>query len=143
MITQIFLVCLQNVNKYEEDHKNGCKSQGKVKYMLVVWIGSYFIAWIKSDNQKNLTCPMLFLYDRGLDTHGDMTTFPTDLFRRQFDKELRKHIRPPTKKHVGRRQRVSKAIWTTFQVFQEQLAVQHGLPQEVSVVRGTEQLVVR
>jgi len=57
--------------------------------------------------------------------------FPKAVFEHQLDKALRKHVRPPTKKHLGRRPRISIPIMTTVEVLQDQLSLERGLPMEI------------
>lgn len=56
---------------------------------------------------------------------------PRAVFNHMLDKSLAKHVRPPTKKHRGKKLRQSKPILTTAGIWQEQLSASKGLPTEV------------
>lgn len=59
-------------------------------------------------------------------------TLPRAVFAHMLNKSLGKHVRPPTKKHRGKKLRESKPIMTTMDIWQEQFATNKGLPMEVS-----------
>ncbi|KAL1519437.1 hypothetical protein AB1Y20_022959 [Prymnesium parvum] len=52
-------------------------------------------------------------------TNEAVVMFPKAVFEHQLDKALRKHVRPPTKKHLGRRPRISTPIMTTVEIVEK------------------------
>lgn len=64
---------------------------------------------------------------------SDIVTFPKAVLVHMLNKQITKHVRPPTKKHRGKRLREAKPLLTTASVWQEQLSIANGLPWEVSV----------
>lgn len=57
---------------------------------------------------------------------------PRAVFTHMLNKALAKHVRPPTKRHRGKKLRQSKPIMTTADIWQEQLSTSKGLPLEVT-----------
>jgi hypothetical protein len=55
---------------------------------------------------------------------------PQSIFRHQLDSQLAKHVRPPTRRDLGKKVRTLKPFSTTAEVIQEQLSVAKGLPPE-------------
>mmetsp|Transcript_18478 Transcript_18478/g.46278 ORF Transcript_18478/g.46278 Transcript_18478/m.46278 type:complete len:117 (+) Transcript_18478:27-377(+) len=61
-----------------------------------------------------------------------MVQLPQSVFEHMLNKNIIKHVRPPTKRHRGKRLRQSKPILTTESTWQSQLSMEiKGLPQEV------------
>lgn len=60
---------------------------------------------------------------------------PKALFTHMLEKQLAKHVRPPTKKHRGTKMRQSKPVLTCMEVWQEQLSMTHNLPAMVSAIK--------
>lgn len=57
-----------------------------------------------------------------------MIEVPKALFTHLLEKQLTKHVRPPTKRHRGKKLRQSKPVLTCVDVWQEQLSMTHNLP---------------
>ena len=74
-----------------------------------------------------------------------MAQVPVTVFSHQLNKQLVKHVRPPTKKSLGKHVRRLKPIVTTREVVDDQLSVARGLPplSEVSILKDktTKELV--
>ena len=68
---------------------------------------------------------------------------PTEVFRHQLRRALIKHVRPPSKKDLGKKLRKFKPISTTRPVVDEMLSTSTGLP-ETDLASGMhEQLALR
>lgn len=63
----------------------------------------------------------------------EMVEVPKALFTHLLERQLAKHVRPPTRKHRGKKVRQSKPVFTTMEVWQEQLSMDKNLPAMVSV----------
>ena len=60
----------------------------------------------------------------------EMSEIPTEVFRHGLATEMTKHVRPPTKKDLGKKVRELKPIPTTRSVADELLSTANGLPAE-------------
>ena len=67
----------------------------------------------------------------------DMSQVPTEVFRHQLRRALIKHVRPPSKKDLGKKLRKFKPISTTRPVVDEMLSTSTGLP-ETDLASGIE-----
>lgn len=54
------------------------------------------------------------------------------MFQHILDKQIAKHVRPPTKKHRGKRLRQSKPVITTAATWMRELSIEKGLPMEIT-----------
>ena len=57
-----------------------------------------------------------------------MVQIPMAVFRHQMDMMMAKHVRPQTKKDLGKHMRKLKPIITTREVLEDQLSMARGLP---------------
>ena len=71
---------------------------------------------------------------------GLKVQIPQALFENMIDKALSKHVRPPTKKHLGTQMRKGKPVWTPRTLFDAQFPTALGSSEEVSPSRARSHL---
>ena len=57
-------------------------------------------------------------------------SFPKAVFENMMDEQLAKAIKPPAKKHLGRRLREVPPFLTALEVLQDQVSTARGLPEQ-------------
>ncbi|KAL1514466.1 hypothetical protein AB1Y20_003565 [Prymnesium parvum] len=62
---------------------------------------------------------------------GDTVSLPLAIFQHQLDKQMIKHVRPPTKRDAGRNLRKTKPIPTTEEIWEELICQKNGLPEGI------------
>ena len=70
-------------------------------------------------------------------TGKDKVQFSVKVFEGYLNKQLKKTIRPPGKKHLGVNLRRADPIPTTLSIIQEQLSTERGLPEEIPAKDAT------
>ena len=60
----------------------------------------------------------------------EMAEVPAEVFRHGLSTQIIKHVRPPTRRDLGKKIRKLKPIATTRRIFDEMLSVAKGMPEE-------------
>ena len=60
----------------------------------------------------------------------DCASIPQDVFRHVLERQLVKHIRPPTRRDLGTKLTSIKPFSTSLEVVQEQLEIAKALPED-------------
>ena len=65
--------------------------------------------------------------------YADLFSFPLAVFRNTMSKAVSKAVKPPAKKHLGKKLRVVSPFVTAKELVQEQFSTALGLPTEDSL----------
>lgn len=70
-----------------------------------------------------------------------MVQIPKAVFEHMLDRMIAKHVRPPTKRHRGKKLRESKPVVTSEGLWQEQFLTSKGLPWQVTCQNATREYI--